>query len=43
MATALEEYATEEQRFVASFLVVKRLDANDINKEIFPVYGGKCL
>jgi hypothetical protein len=25
------------------FLWVKGLNAKDINKEMFPVYGGKCL
>jgi hypothetical protein len=28
---------------VRSFLWAKELDAKDIHKEIFPVYGGKCL
>jgi hypothetical protein len=26
-----------------SFFLDKRLNAKDINKEMFPVYGGKCL
>jgi hypothetical protein len=43
MATALEGYTTEEQRSVAGFLWAKGLHAKDINKEMFPVYGGKCL
>jgi hypothetical protein len=25
------------------FLCAKGLNAKDINKEMFPVYGGKCL
>jgi hypothetical protein len=43
MATVLEEYITEEQRSVVRFLWAKGLNAKDIHKEIFPVYGGKCL
>jgi hypothetical protein len=39
----LEECPTEEQRSVAHFLWAKGLNSNDINKEMFPVYGGKCL
>jgi hypothetical protein len=38
-----EEYATEDQRSVVRFLWAKGLDAKDIHKEMFPVYGGKCL
>jgi hypothetical protein len=41
MATVLEECTTEEQRSVVLLLWAKGLDAKDINKEIFPVYGGK--
>jgi hypothetical protein len=37
------EYTTEEQRSVVSFLWAKGCNAKDIHKEIFPVYGGKCL
>jgi hypothetical protein len=43
MATVLEEYTNEEQRSVARFLWAKGLVAKDIHKEMFPVYGGKCL
>jgi hypothetical protein len=43
MATVLEEYTTAEQRSVVRFLWAKGLNANDIYKEIFIVYGGKCL
>jgi hypothetical protein len=43
MATALEECTTEEQRSVVVFLWAKGLNAKDIHKEMFPVYGGKCL
>jgi hypothetical protein len=43
MATVLEECTTEEQRSVLRILWTKGLDAKDIHKEIFPVYGGKCL
>jgi hypothetical protein len=42
MATVLEECSTEERRYSA-FLWEKGLNTNDIHKEIFPVYGGKCL
>jgi hypothetical protein len=38
MATVLEAYNTEEQHSVVSFCGQK-----NINKEMFPVYGGKCL
>jgi hypothetical protein len=45
MATMLEECmsATEEQHSVVRFLWAKALNAKDIHKEMFPVYGGKCL
>jgi hypothetical protein len=43
MATVLEECTTEEQCFVVRFLWAKGLNSNDIHKEMFPVYGGKCL
>jgi hypothetical protein len=43
MASVLEQYTTEEQRSVVTFLWAKGLNAKDINKEIFPVLGGKCL
>jgi hypothetical protein len=42
METVLEEYSTEKQRSVVCFWA-KRLNTKDIRKEIFPVYGGKCL
>jgi hypothetical protein len=41
--TVLEDCSTEEQRSVVSFLWAKGLNAKDIHKEMFPVYGGKCL
>jgi transposase len=34
---------TEEQRPVVRFLWAKGLHAKDIHKEMFPVYGRKCL
>jgi hypothetical protein len=37
------ECTTEEQRFVVHFLWAKGLDSKYIHKEMFPVYGGKCL
>jgi hypothetical protein len=48
MATMLEECSTEEQRsgllfFFFFFFGEKGLNAKDIHKEMFPVYGGKCL
>jgi hypothetical protein len=43
MATVLEEYNTEEQRYVVRLLLAKRLNANDNHKEIFPAYIRKCL
>jgi hypothetical protein len=42
MATVLE-FTTEEQRSVVRFLWAKGPNAKDIHKEMFPVYGGKCL
>jgi hypothetical protein len=43
MATVLEECTIEEQRSVMRFLWAKGLNAKDIHKEMFSVYGGKCL
>jgi hypothetical protein len=43
MATVLEEWSTEEHRSLVRFSVDKVFNAKDIHKEIFPVYGGKCL
>jgi hypothetical protein len=43
MATVIEECITKEQCSVVSFLWAKGLNAKDIHKEMFPVYGGKCL
>jgi hypothetical protein len=43
MATVLEECITEEERPVVRFLWSKGLNAKDIHKEMFPVYGGNCL
>jgi hypothetical protein len=42
MATVLE-YTTEEQRSVVRFLWARGLNAKHVHKEMFPVYGGKCL
>jgi hypothetical protein len=42
MATVLA-YTTEEQRSFVRFLWTKALNKKDIHKEIFSVYGGKCL
>jgi hypothetical protein len=43
MATMLVECITEEQRSVVHFLWPMGLNAKDIHKEMFPVYGGKLL
>jgi hypothetical protein len=47
MATVLEGLTTEEQRSVVRFFFLREmargLNAKDIHKEMFPVYGGKCL
>jgi hypothetical protein len=43
MATVLEVCTTEEQRSFVRFLWEKGLNEKDIHKEIFLVYGGKCL
>jgi hypothetical protein len=42
MATVLEECTTDEQRSVVRFLWAKGLNAKDIHKDMFPVYGGVC-
>jgi hypothetical protein len=42
-ATVLEVCTTEEQRSVVRFLWAKGLNAKYIHKEMFSVYGGKCL
>jgi hypothetical protein len=39
----LEVCTNEEQRSVTRFMWAKGLNAKDIPKEMFPVYGGKCL
>jgi hypothetical protein len=36
-------YTTEEQRSVVRFLWAKGLNAKDIHKEMFLIYGGKCM
>jgi hypothetical protein len=38
--TVLEEYITEEQRSVVRFIWAKGLNAKNIYKEMFSVYGG---
>jgi hypothetical protein len=43
MATVLEECITEEQCSFVRFLWEKELNIQDIHKERFPIYGGKCL
>jgi hypothetical protein len=39
----LDKCTIEEQRSILRFLWAKVLNAKDIHKDIFPVYGGKCL
>jgi hypothetical protein len=41
--TVLEEYNTEEQRYVVCCFASKGLNENDVDKEMFPAYCGKCL
>jgi hypothetical protein len=43
MATLLQECNTEKQRSVVRILWAKGFNAKDIQKEMFPVYGGKWL
>jgi hypothetical protein len=43
MATVLEWCTTEEQHSVVRLLWAKGLNAKDIYKEMFLVYGEKCL
>jgi hypothetical protein len=45
IATTLQECTSTivEQRSVVRFLWEKGLTAKHIHKEMFPVYGGKCL
>jgi hypothetical protein len=43
MATVLEGCTTEEERSVVRFLLAKGVNAKNVRKEMFPVYGGKCL
>jgi hypothetical protein len=43
MATVLEECTAEEQRSVVRFLWAKGLNTKVIHKEMFLVYGMKCL
>jgi hypothetical protein len=43
MATVIEECTAKKQCYVVRFLWAKGLYAKDIHKEMFPVYGGKCL
>jgi hypothetical protein len=43
MATMLEERNIEEQHSVVCFLWAKGPNTKNIYKEMFPVYGRKCL
>jgi hypothetical protein len=43
MAIVFDECTTEERRSFVRFLWTKGLNDKDIHKEMFPVYGGKCL
>jgi hypothetical protein len=39
----LEQCTDEEQCSVVCLLWAKGLNAKDIHKEMFPIYGGNCL
>jgi hypothetical protein len=41
MATMLEQFTIKEQRSVVRFLWEKRLNAKDVYRETFPVYGNQ--
>jgi hypothetical protein len=43
MATVLEKYNNKKQRSVLRFCGQKYSIQSNIHKEMFPVYGGKCL
>jgi hypothetical protein len=43
MATVLEGCTTGKQRSLVLFLWESGLNARDIHKEMFPLYGRKCL
>jgi hypothetical protein len=43
IATVLEICTAEEQRYVVLFFWAKGLNAKNIHKECFSIYGGKCL
>jgi hypothetical protein len=43
MATVLEEYTAEEQRYVMRFYGQKDSMDRLFIKKTFPVYGGKCF
>jgi hypothetical protein len=43
MEIVLEDFTMEEQRYIVSFLWTKELNVKDVHKEMFPVYGWKCL
>jgi hypothetical protein len=43
MTTVLKEYSTEELNSTLSFSRAKGLNSKHIHKEMFPVYGKKCL
>jgi phage terminase large subunit-like protein len=43
MATVFEQCITKKQHSVVHFLWAKGLNSKDLHKEMFPLYGGKCL
>jgi hypothetical protein len=43
MATVLKENTEQQCSLLRFFLRAKWLSAQDIHKEIFPLYSGKCL
>jgi hypothetical protein len=42
MATLIKMFTTEEQSSVVRFVWARELNAKHIQKEMFPVYDGKC-
>jgi hypothetical protein len=43
MATVFEDCTAQELCFAVRFLLAMGLNAEDVYKEMFPVYGEKCL
>jgi hypothetical protein len=44
MATVLESVLSKSSVLLCVFVLLEKgLNAKDIHKEMFPIYGGKCL